>query len=182
MSPGKFRRLDPVRLLTIAGALALAVMVLWTMVDIGARIIFNKPLHGTLDLVEVTLVLVAFLALPECFRRDEQIKVDLFDTMVRPRTLAAMQLAGEIATLAFLALLAATLLQPLTDAYRFGDQKPDLPVPIYLLLLAIELALVVSVFVVLGRIIGQVRAFLRAAAGAADPHPPALHGSNGAAS
>lgn len=181
MSPGKFRRLDPVRLLTIAGALALAVMVLWTMVDIGARIIFNKPLHGTLDLVEVTLVLVAFLALPECFRRDEQIKVDLFDTMVRPRTLAAMRLAGEIATLAFLALLAVTLIQPLTDAYRFGDQKPDLPVPIYLLLLAIELALVISVFVVLGRAIGQVRAFPGTAEPAVSP-PPALHGSNGAAS
>ncbi len=182
MSPGKLRRLDPVRLLTLAGALALAVMVLWTMIDIGARLAFNKPLHGTLDLVEVTLVLVAFLALPECFRRDEQIKVDLFDTMVRRRTLAAMRLAGEIATLAFLVLLAVTLIQPLADAYRFGDQKPDLPVPIFLLLLAIELALVVSVFVVLGRAVGQVRAFPRAAAGTADPHPPALHSSNGAAS
>jgi len=182
MSPGKLHRLDPVRLLTIAGALALAVMVLWTMIDIGARLAFNKPLHGTLDLVEVTLVLVAFLALPECFRRDEQIKVDLFDTMVRRRTLAAMRFAGEIATLAFLVLLAVTLIQPLADAYRFGDQKPDLPVPIFLLLLAIELALVVSVFVVLGRAVGQVRAFPRAAAGTADPHPPALHSSNGAAS
>ena len=182
MSPGKLRHFDPARLLTIAGALALAVMLLWTMIDIGARLAFNKPLHGTLDLVEVTLVLVAFLALPECFRRDEQIKVDLFDTMVSPRTLAAMRLAGELATLAFLVLLAATLIQPLADAYRFGDQKPDLPVPIFLLLLAIELALVVSVFVVLGRAIGQVRAFPGAAADTADPHPPALHGNNGAAS
>ena len=50
-----------------------------------------------------------------------------------------------------------------------------------LLLLAIELALVVSVFVVLGRAIGQVRAFPRAADAAA-PHPPALHRNNGAAS
>lgn len=181
MSPEKRRRLDPVRLLTIAGALALAVMVLWTMIDIGARLAFNKPLHGTLDLVEVTLVLVAFLALPECFRRDEQIKVDLFDTMVRRRTLAAMRLAGEIATLAFLVLLAVTLIQPLADAYRFGDQKPDLPVPIFLLLLAIELALVVSVFVVLGRAVAQIRAFPRAA-DAPVPSSPVLHGNNGAAS
>lgn len=182
MSPGTPRRLDPVRLLTVAGALALAVMLLWTMVDIGARLAFNKPLHGTLDLVEVTLVLVAFLALPECFRRDEQIKVDLFDAAVRPRTLALMRLAGEVATLAFLALLAATLIQPLADAYRFGDEKPDLPVPIFLLLLAIELALAVSVFVVLGRLIGQVRAFPNAAEAAVSP-PAALHGDNsGAAS
>lgn len=181
MSRGALRRFDPVRVLTIAGALALAVMLLWTMVDIGARLAFNKPLHGTLDLVEVTLVLVAFLALPECFRRDEQIKVDLFDTMVRPRTLALMRLAGEIATLAFLALLAVTLFQPLADAYRFGDQKPDLPVPVFLLLPAIEFALVVSVFVVLGRTIGQLRAFPRATDAVASS-PAALHGNNGAAS
>lgn len=181
MSPGKLRRLDPARLLALGGALALAIMVLWTMVDIGARIAFNKPLHGTLDLVEVTLVLVAFLALPECFRRDEQIKVDLFDSVVSPRALALMRLAGELATLAFLVLLAATLIQPLADAYRFGDQKPDLPVQIFLLLLAIELVLIVSVFVVLGRAIGQVRAFRRIA-DTAVPSPSALHGNNGAAS
>lgn len=174
------RRLDPARLLTIAGAVALAVMMLWTMVDIAARLVFNKPLHGTLDLVEVTLVLVAFLALPECFQRDEQIKVDLFDAAVPPRTLAAMRLFGEIATLVFLALLAVTLVQPLVDAFRFGDQKPDLPVPIFLLLLAIESALVVSVCVVLGRVIGQCRAFPSAADAVSPPQLP--HGDKGAAS
>jgi TRAP-type C4-dicarboxylate transport system permease small subunit len=154
-------RLDPARLLTLCGAIALAVMLFWTMLDIGGRLAFNRPIHGTLDLVEVTLVLVAFLALPECFRRDELIKVDLFDTMVSPRTLGRMTLIGEIATLAFLGLLAATLLQPLADAYRFGDQKPDLPVPIWTLLLTIELALVVSMLVVLRRIGSQIRAALQ---------------------
>lgn len=154
-------RLDPARLLTLCGAVALAVMLFWTMLDIGGRLAFNRPIHGTLDLVEVTLVLVAFLALPECFRRDEQIKVDVFDAMLSPRRLAILILIGEIATLAFLALLATTLLQPLADAYRFGDQKPDLPVPIWTLLLAIEIALVVSMLVVLHRVGSQTRAVLR---------------------
>lgn len=154
-------RLDPARLLTLCGAVALAVMLFWTMLDIGGRLAFNRPIHGTLDLVEVTLVLVAFLALPECFRRDEQIKVDVFDAMLSPRRLAILILIGEIATLAFLALLATTLLQPLADAYRFGDQKPDLPVPIWTLLLAIEIALVVSMLVVLRRVGSQTRTVLR---------------------
>lgn len=151
-------RLDIARLLTACGASALAVMLFWTMLDIGGRLAFNQPIHGTLDLVEVTLVLVAFLALPECFRRDEQIKVDVFDAMLSPRGLGILTLIGEIATLAFLGLLAVTLLQPLADAYRFGDQKPDLPVPIWTLLLAIEVALVISVLVVLGRIVMRARA------------------------
>jgi TRAP-type C4-dicarboxylate transport system permease small subunit len=174
--PGRF---DLARLLTAAGAVALAVMMLWTMVDIVARLAFNRPLHGTLDLVEVTLVLVAFLALPECFRRDEQIKVDLFDVAVGRRGLACLRLLGEVATLVFLALLATTLVQPLADAYRFGDTKPDLPVPVFALLLAIELALVTSVLVVLGRVVAQMRAFPR---GPALPAAPALRSSDGGAS
>lgn len=179
MSPGTPGRFDLPRLLTAAGALALAAMMLWTMIDIVARLAFQKPLHGTLDLVEVTLVLVAFLALPECFRRDEPIKVDLFDVAAGKRGLAALRLLGEIATLVFLVLLATTLVQPLTDAYRFGDRKPDLPVPIFALLLAIELALVTSVFVVLGRVVAQLRAFPR---GSVLPAAAALRSSDGGAS
>jgi len=165
------RRLDPVRLLTGAGTLALATMLLGTIADIVSRLALNRPLHGTLDLVEVTLVLVAFLALPECFRRDEQIKVDLFDVAAGPRGLAVMRLAGEVATLAFLVLLAVTLVQPLADAHRFGDQKPDLPVPIFALLLAIELALVVSVLVVAARVVAQLRGFPRGGHAAAATVP-----------
>ncbi|MBS7700349.1 MULTISPECIES: TRAP transporter small permease [unclassified Chelatococcus] len=158
---GSGRRFDPARLLTIGGALALAVMLFWTMLDIGGRLLFSHPIQGTLDLVEVALVLVAFLALPECFRRDEQIKVDVFDAMLGPRRLRLLILIGEVATLAFLALLASTLLQPLSDAYRFGDQKPDLPVPIWTLLLTIEIALIVSILVVLRRVGSQIRNVLR---------------------
>lgn len=158
MSSGTGRRFDPARILTACGALALAVMLFWTILDVGGRLAFNRPIHGTLDLVEVTLVLVAFLALPECFRRDEQIKVDLFDTMMSSSALRRLVVIGEIATLAFLGLLATTLWQPLADAYRFGDQKPDLPVPVWTLLAAIEVALGVSMMVIVGRIAAQLRA------------------------
>lgn len=176
MSAEPTRRLDPVRLLTGAGTLALALMLFATIADIIARLAFNRPFHGTLDLVEVTLVLVAFLALPDCFRRDDQIKVDVFDVAAGPRGLAIMRLAGEVATLAFLLLLAVTVISPLVDAYRFGDAKPDLPVPIFALLAAIELALVVSVVVVAGRLVAQQRDFRRAGTQVALP----TDGSNGA--
>jgi TRAP-type C4-dicarboxylate transport system permease small subunit len=151
------RRLDLPRLLTAAGTIALVVMLFGSITDVVLRLFFKHPLAGTIDLVEVTVALVAFLALPECFRHDEQIKVDVLDTSVGPRGVAILRLFGEIATLAFLVLLAVTLVVPLADAYRFGDRKADLPVPIFLLLLAIEISLVVSVVVVAGRVVTQVR-------------------------
>jgi TRAP-type C4-dicarboxylate transport system permease small subunit len=155
MNWNSWRHIDLPRLLTAAGAFALAVMLFGSIVDVVMRLFFKSPLHGTIDLVEVTVALVAFLALPECFRHDEQIKVDVLDTTVGPRGVTILRLFGEISTLAFLVLLAVTLVAPLADAYRFGDRKADLPVPIFLLLLAIEVSLVVSVLVVAGRVVAQ---------------------------
>jgi TRAP-type C4-dicarboxylate transport system permease small subunit len=154
-------RFDVVGLLTAAGALALAAMLLWTVTDISLRLALNSPLHGVIDIVESALVLVAFLALPQCFERDEQIKVDIFDHVVSPFVLSMLRLLGELATLAFLVLLAVTVLQPLADAYRFGDMKADVRIPIFVLLAAIEAALVVSSLVVLVRVVSQVRAIVR---------------------
>ena len=170
------RALDPVRLLAGAGTAALALMLLCIVGDVGMRLAFKRPFNGAIDIVEATLVLVAFLALPACFRGDEQIKVDVFDRVVSPRTLAGMRLVGELATLAFLALLAASVVSPLVDAYRFGDVKADFPIPIAALLLAIEVALILSALVVLLRVVAQLRSPARQATahhgGAAETVPP----------
>ncbi len=144
---GALRRLGEAlsRLLQRVGGLALVVMVGWTVVDVVSRLLFRHPLPGSIDLVESTLVLVVFCGLAEGFRRGEQITVDIFDHAVPPRLLVAMRLLGAVAALAFLGLLAWAVWAPLVDAYRFGDTKPDLPIPIYPLLLAIETGIVVTI-------------------------------------
>ncbi|MGQ9370439.1 TRAP transporter small permease [Azospirillum sp. ST 5-10] len=141
------------RALTLLAAAALAVMMLWTIADIVLRLLFRWPLAGSVALVETTLVLVALLALPECLGRDDQIKVDVFDHRLGRRGLFALKLVGDLAMLAFILLLAFTMIQPITDAWRFWDLKPDLPVPIVALLGAIEVALVVSAVVLVRKIV-----------------------------
>ena len=128
--------------------LALVVMTLWTVVDVATRYLIASPLRGTIDLVESMLVLVVFLALPECFRRQEQVTVDVIDHVSSSRGVEWLKLAASLTTLVFLALLAYTGIQPFLDALRFADRKPDLPIPIFALLGAIEIALFVSIVVV----------------------------------
>lgn len=149
------------RALTWLSATALALMMFWTIADIVLRTLFRLPLRGSVALVETMLVLVAVLALAECFGRDEQIKVDVFDHMVGGRGLLFLKLLGDVATLIFVLLLAATMVPPLMDAWRFGDIKPDIPVPIALLLGVMELAMIASAFVLVVKI---ARAFRRPAA------------------
>jgi TRAP-type C4-dicarboxylate transport system permease small subunit len=149
-----------IRILTGVGALALVVMTLWTVVDVITRYALSKPLKGSIDLVESTLVLVVFLALPACFLRDEQVTVDVFDNLAPPRVVEGLKLLGAFATMLFLLLLGYTGLQPMLDAWQFGDQKPDLPIPIYALLGVIEVAIVASVVVLVGKFLIQMRRVL----------------------
>ena len=145
------------RVLTGVGAASLAIMMLWTIADVGLRAVAHRALDGTVAIVETLLVLVAFFALADCMARDEMIRVDILDNNVGRRTLAGLKFLGDIATLAFLGLLVFTLATPLADAWRFGDVKPDVPVPIWTLLAAIELSLVAAALVVAVRVLRTLR-------------------------
>ena len=150
------------RLLANVSGVALLVMTSWTIVDIVTRYALAKPLSGSIDLVESTLVLVVFLALPECFRRHEQITVDVLDHVVGERAVEFLRLIAAFATLMFLMLLGYTGIQPCLDAWQFGDRKPELPIPIFVLVGAIELGLAVSVAVLIGNFVLQLgRVFSR---------------------
>lgn len=145
------------RALTMVGALALAVMMLWTIADVVLRAVAHRALDGTVAVVETLLVLVAFFALADCMARDEMIRVDILDNNVGRGTLAWLALIGDIATLGFLGLLIVTLATPLADAWRFGDVKPDLPIPIWTLVAAIEVSLAAAAFVVAVKVMRGLR-------------------------
>ncbi len=132
------------RLMTWIGAAALAIMMLGTVADVVLRAVANLPLRGTVDLVEAMLVLVVFLGLPESFLRQEQITVDVFDHVVSAPVLRVFRIAAAAASLGFLVLLAVYVVRPMLDALEFGDRKPDLPIPIFPLMMVIEVSIVVS--------------------------------------
>jgi TRAP-type C4-dicarboxylate transport system permease small subunit len=50
-----------------------------TVVDVGGRFLFNRPLHGAFEATEVMMGLIVFLALPLATRRREHITVTLLD-------------------------------------------------------------------------------------------------------
>ena len=70
--------------LSWAGAACLVVMMGITVVDVVLRGTFRTPVFGTYDIVEVTLVGVIFLALPEVFLREQHVTVDVIDQIVPP--------------------------------------------------------------------------------------------------
>lgn len=132
------------RLLLYVGTAALVVMMLATTADVVLRATVNAPIRGVVDAVEVAMLMVVFLGLPDAFLRGEQVTVDVIDHLVSARALAVLKVVGAILSTIFLALLAINLVQPLLDAYWFGDRKADLPVPLYPLVAMVLVCLVTS--------------------------------------
>lgn len=133
------------RLCTGLGALSLAVMMLATDYDIVARLTFKSPLHGVVELVEIMVLASAMLGLPEAFLRDEQIRVDLVDNWLPPFGLRIVKVVALILTVVFLGILSFNVYGPMIDAWRFGDLKADLGLPVYPLYGLILLSLAASI-------------------------------------
>lgn len=112
----------------VAGAFALAMMAL-TVVDVVARSLFNRPIHGVYDLVELTLACTIFLALPAVFLRDEHVVVDLADHLVSPRAARWLRIVAAIVSAALLAVMGWQMIQPARDTLAFGDVTADLALP-----------------------------------------------------
>lgn len=65
------------RVLNIAAACAMAVMMLLTVSDVFLRYFFNRPIIGVTELTELLMVCVGFLGLAWCATKGQHLKVDL---------------------------------------------------------------------------------------------------------
>ena len=108
---------------------ALAAMVLIVTADVVLRLSLNELLPGSVELVQLALVITIFLGLPETFLRGEQITVDVIDRAVSPivlRRLAAFALAGSML---LLGVMTWRMIPPAIDTLIYGDLTSDLAIP-----------------------------------------------------
>jgi TRAP-type C4-dicarboxylate transport system permease small subunit len=111
------------------GALFLASMMLVTVADVILRALFNLPITGAYDLVQLFLVGTVFLSIPEVFLNNENIVVDFVDHLFGRAAVGCLKVAANLAAFIFLSLLSWHMVQPAFDAFRFGETSPDLSIP-----------------------------------------------------
>jgi TRAP-type C4-dicarboxylate transport system permease small subunit len=106
----------------------LAAMMLTTVADVVLRSVFNWPIRGTLEIVELLLACTFFLALPAVFLRDENIVVDVVDGFA-PRQVPLLKRIAEVVAVAVLAVMGWQSWISARDAVVFGDVTSDLSLP-----------------------------------------------------
>jgi TRAP-type C4-dicarboxylate transport system permease small subunit len=146
-------------------ALALVVMMLVTVVDVFLRYAFNRPIRGSYDLVEVTLVFFVFHGMSTAFLQRRSIVIDLVDTFAGQRIVAALIRFSDVLSILALGLFAWAMLGPATQAFEYGDRKLELNMPIYWLWIVALAGMAGTILCAFGALIGR----------AAVPHgdPPA---------
>jgi TRAP-type C4-dicarboxylate transport system permease small subunit len=114
-------------------ALALIVMMLVTVADVVLRYLFNRPIPGSYDLVESTLVVFVFHGLSAVFLSRQNIEIDLIDSLVGRRAVILLTKLSDLLSIFALGLLGWAMVTPALQAYLYGDRKPELGLPIYVL-------------------------------------------------
>ncbi|MEK6243581.1 MAG: TRAP transporter small permease [Pseudomonadota bacterium] len=107
---------------------SLAAMMLVTVADVVLRAAINKPIRGTLEIVELLLACSFFLALPATFLRDEHIVVDIVDGFAVRWVPLLRRIAGVLGVLVMAAMAWQGWIAA-KDTLMFHDVTSDLALP-----------------------------------------------------
>lgn len=116
----------------LAAAAFLVVMMMVTVVDIALRSLFNIPVFGTFDIVELMMVATIFLAVPATYLREEHIVIDVVDHVAPRRFVDVLRWIGGVLTFVYLAVMGWQMIEPARDKIDFGDVTLDLGIPKYI--------------------------------------------------
>ncbi len=142
---------------SFAAAIALIAMMLTTVADVAMATLFKRPIIGAYDMVETMLVFSVFLGIPATFLRNGNIVVDVVDFFVAKETVRRLKQLAQLLTLVFLVLLFFNMITPALDAYKFGDKKQELGLPLWVLWLPIMIGVLMSAIAVLTSLIRGAR-------------------------
>jgi TRAP-type C4-dicarboxylate transport system permease small subunit len=118
----------------VLGALTAAVlfvMMVLTCVDVIGRYVFNRPVPGALEIIEILVAATVFCALPLVTLREEHVTVDLLDAVVPDWLLRLQHVAAYLASAIVAGVLAWQLLVRANRMMGYGDTTAVLKITLY---------------------------------------------------
>jgi TRAP-type C4-dicarboxylate transport system permease small subunit len=109
------------RLFGFAAAIILVFMMLFTTAAVSMRQFFNAPILGVVDIMELSLVALIFVAMPGVFLRDENVTVDVIDQVLPRWARNTLRVLGLLLSLGFLMLMMVQMLPQAADKWQYGE-------------------------------------------------------------
>jgi TRAP-type C4-dicarboxylate transport system permease small subunit len=100
-------------------------------VDVVGRYIFNAPLHGSFEYIQICMALIVFIALPVIVVREENVQVEVFEVFI-PKTIRPLtRMLGSALTLVIVAGLVWIAFKRAASFHESGERFVLLPAPLY---------------------------------------------------
>lgn len=114
------------------GALALAIMAFALGVAIISRYVFDRPIPGVYDIVQLSMIWVVFLSLAYTQRMGHHIQIELITSRVSPRARTIMRLATHLVCFLFFLIMSWQTGLAAWESFQIGEYWPGLlRTPIY---------------------------------------------------
>ncbi len=112
-------------------AVALVSMALFTFVDVVLRYLFNRPIVGSIDVIELILVVLIFLALPYTGRSGGHIIVDLVPDYPSERLTKIRDAIVQLLTAMVFAVLTWQAWLRASETATLGESSNMLEIPFW---------------------------------------------------
>jgi TRAP-type C4-dicarboxylate transport system permease small subunit len=121
-----------IRIWALLGGLVLVALVLMTAASATLDLLFNRPIAGDFELVQMGVAVAAFSFLPYCELTRANVVVDLFTEWASARAKAAMALLGSVVAFGFAGLLIWRMQEGMRDYVEYAEYTSILGIPVWI--------------------------------------------------
>ena len=145
--------------LDLIAAFFIVFLMLFAVTQVISRKIFNYPLWGYVDIVEIVMVAFAFLGIAYCQRLGGHIRMELIVRRLRGRSLWIFEIIGIVVGLGIMVVLLWYGFTHFLRAFQLGDSTIDREI----ILWPSKLVIPIAFAVLTGRLLIQLLAYTRLA-------------------
>jgi len=114
----------------IAALTILGLMLVGTFQVLGRKI-FNFPIPGYVDIVEMTMAIFAFLGIAYCQRLSGHVRMEIILARFKGRALWLAEIFGTLVAMTIIAILIVYTFEHFLRAWEIGDSTMDIEIPIW---------------------------------------------------
>ena len=148
------------RFTALASAIFIFGLMLVGVCQIVGRTVFNFPIFGYIDAIEMSIAVFAFLAIAYCERMGGHVRMELLVGKLRGRPLWLAEMAGQVLGLLLMAVLIWYGWEHAMRAYEYGDSTIDAQIPWWPSKMVIPAAFALLFVRQLLNLVGYLRLFL----------------------
>jgi TRAP-type transport system small permease protein len=137
--------------------IALAALAVVTVLDVGGRYFFNKPLLGAVEMSEFLMVVLSFGALALAELRNSHITVDFFVTALPERARALLEALAALLGIVFWSFVAWRAAVHANRIWHAGEVSANLTLPTWPFYLAVTIGCGLLALALVGRVVRSVR-------------------------